>query len=417
MLLIFLGLFSSQISLAGDVKGHIDEVFERNGNTIIRGWACVSSINASIYVHAYAGANYWNNGQFMASTFANKYTEGAVNQACGTSAVWHRFEFNINKAIADSHKDKLIYIHGINPYGGANLTIGDSGRYRMPIDPLTKMKSSRVKKILWVAAHPDDEIIISPLLGEVCKMPGKSCSFVLANSGYKGVCYKDNGGNSNCGQLSNDTIRRMEMRASVDYIEGTGENLEIHHTKNGFTADEIGIIESDWNTSVTGSYKNYIKNKINEVKPDIIITHDPRHGTTCHPEHRVIGDIVYRVVKESPFMIRNDAYVVTNRRVVVGGKIGLDSANTVDPSNWQYNANTSRLPYFGNITGWNFLTNVVSKHPSQFNAPLRYAIATVPAENRRISLQSMANYANTNSANEAIYEKWCADYTPYNNSK
>src|SRR5713101_6792127 len=43
-------------------------------------------------------------------------------------------------------------------------------------------------KVLWIGAHPDDEAIIAPLLGDVCVERGDPCALLVATRGEAGPC-------------------------------------------------------------------------------------------------------------------------------------------------------------------------------------------------------------------------------------
>src|SRR5437764_2760441 len=42
--------------------------------------------------------------------------------------------------------------------------------------------------VLWVAAHPDDEVLVAPVLSRLCVDEGLRCSFLVLTRGEHGEC-------------------------------------------------------------------------------------------------------------------------------------------------------------------------------------------------------------------------------------
>lgn len=422
MSLVFLLTFPvSTLLSAGstDIAGYIDRVFERNGMTVIAGWACAKGFAGNISLHTYVGGPAGGGGQYVSSATTHLPHESAVANICRTtgagSAVKHRFEVMIN-ASSSAYRNKAIYIHGISPYGLPNLTISNSGHFKVPDSPLNKLRSA--KRIFWIGAHPDDELIVSPVLGEVCKRSTATCTFIVASSGSHGICDYRNPKCRDIPAASQRTpaqfaavgsIRMEEMINAAKFITGRsnmqvdeyGTYVKQGELSNGLSPDR-NTIKIHWDNQLraaTGlSVKDYIKQQIRELRPDVILTFDPRHGTTCHPEHRVIGQEVYNAVLESAAYISQDqAYVVTSKAVIDGGEVrGLTPVNANDPTSWTYDAHGSRHSYFGSgNTGWDYLLKVIGKHPSQFTAGNIQKINSAPVSERTVNLQSMRDYRNS----------------------
>lgn len=123
-----LALLLAALPLQAQVIGHIDGVSASGGVT---GWACQVGHAASIQVHIYAGGPA-GSGAGLGSIAANRASEAAVAQRCGTSGTAYRFAYPLSVAVRKQYANKKIYVHGISPTGGSNLTIQNSGLYGVP---------------------------------------------------------------------------------------------------------------------------------------------------------------------------------------------------------------------------------------------------------------------------------------------
>lgn len=121
---------------ASQIIGVVDG-FNSAGSLV--GWACSTGLNQSISVHVYVGGPA-GSGTAVGAYSADQPSEPAVAAACSASGTNYRFSIPITAAIHQQHAGKAIYVHGISPVGGANLTIGNSGTYAiaapLPSPPL-----------------------------------------------------------------------------------------------------------------------------------------------------------------------------------------------------------------------------------------------------------------------------------------
>src|SRR5688500_14330528 len=68
--------------------------------------------------------------------------------------------------------------------------------------------------ILFIGAHPDDEVVAAPLLGALCAEGGATCSFLVLTKGEGGIC--------SLPVCSPDlgSVREQEMLASAALFRG-----------------------------------------------------------------------------------------------------------------------------------------------------------------------------------------------------
>lgn len=96
-----------------------------------------------------------------------------------------------------------------------------------------------------------------------------------------------------------------------------------------------------WDLEAAGyglvSMTNVIKLEISKFLPDVILTFDPRHGTSCHPEHRAAGQAAMNGVVAYPFD-QSKVFLLTTRRInVAAGRPDVISRRLmpVDQLDWQ----------------------------------------------------------------------------------
>jgi LmbE family N-acetylglucosaminyl deacetylase len=134
------------------------------------------------------------------------------------------------------------------------------------------------KTVMWVGAHPDDEIISAPLLA--CAADHTKVIVVSLTSGNAGE--NKLGGPENCAALGE--IRTKELAASCKVL---GVEMRVF--------DFLDVRFSESNEAVVARWKQSGKDPEGELvkvirawKPDIIITFDPDRARG-HTEHRAAG--------------------------------------------------------------------------------------------------------------------------------
>ena len=114
------------------ITGNIEGVtIDGSGSASIRGWACSTGLTQSIAVHLYVGGAA-GTGTAVGAYTANEPAEAGVLSACQVSSGNYRFTIPLSNATRAQFGGQPIYIHGISPVGGDNLTIGQSGSFTVP---------------------------------------------------------------------------------------------------------------------------------------------------------------------------------------------------------------------------------------------------------------------------------------------
>lgn len=141
------------------------------------------------------------------------------------------------------------------------------------------------RSVLWIAAHPDDEIVAAPLLGKWCRDEQVRCGMLIVTRGEQGGCAVPNGCVPDI-----PTVRAAEA--------GTASQLFNAELILMTLPDGGGAAPPQW--SATDSIAAYIE----AFRPELILTFDPRHGSTCHPDHREVGRIVTDAVRALSYSAR-----------------------------------------------------------------------------------------------------------------
>ena len=138
------------------------------------------------------------------------------------------------------------------------------------------------KKLLAIFAHPDDEQSVAPLLVKLVE-ESVEVTLVIATDGRLGVNeYNDNKAGDGLAK-----IRRKEMMCAADILGVKLIHLDYH--------DQLKAAEGfDGHVPHAQKLILELKNIIDKVKPDAIITFGP-DGKTTHMDHRLVGASVTQV--------------------------------------------------------------------------------------------------------------------------
>lgn len=232
--------------------------------------------------------------------------------------------------------------------------------------------------VLWIGAHPDDEVLLAPLLGALCIEGTHPCALLVATRGENGACRLPGGCHPDLG-----TVRSAEMRAAAKLYRA--------HLLQGSLPDvfgpDPGAVRQAWAAAEGGEdlLLGRLAGAIAGVAPRTIITFDPRHGTTCHNAHRAIGRLVLRAI-ERLNQPAPEVFLLESRvRIAPGGtSIRFSSAAPGDPELLRFDANAPRRPGPGTV--WDFLLDDARRQPSQFDATFLASMLAVPVTHRDIYL-------------------------------
>jgi LmbE family N-acetylglucosaminyl deacetylase len=232
--------------------------------------------------------------------------------------------------------------------------------------------------VLWIGAHPDDEVLLAPLLGELCVEGRHRCALLVATRGENGACRLRGGCHPDLA-----TVRGAEIRAAARLYRA---RLLQGSLPDVFGPDPAAVRQA-WADAEGGEDQllDRLAGAIDAVAPRTIIAFDPRHGTTCHNAHRAIGQLVLRAV-ERLNQPAPEVFLLESRvRIAPGGaSIRFSSAAPGDPELLRFDANTPLRP--GPGTAWDFLLDDARRQPSQFDAIFLSSLLAVPSTHRDVYL-------------------------------
>jgi LmbE family N-acetylglucosaminyl deacetylase len=255
-------------------------------------------------------------------------------------------------------------------------------------------------KIMWIGAHPDDEVLIAPLLGDLCVERQQVCTLLVATRGEAGPCKLSNGCHPDLA-----TVREQEMRDAAALY---GAQL-VQWTLPDQPVQSPEEILTVWAGRVGGEGMliNTLANAIATAAPDVILLFDPRHGTTCHPHHRAIAALTLAALQRLNTRSGNAylhhpgpdtplAYLVATRLIQSAGNnvpYIFSLAVPEDTAVRTYDAN-QRLNGL-NDTAWAYLVRDAQRQPSQFSAVEIAALQSIPTDARRTFLLPLTHASGT----------------------
>lgn len=241
------------------------------------------------------------------------------------------------------------------------------------------------KRVLWIGAHPDDESTVAPLLGEVCRDRGATCTFLLATRGENGDCNAPVVCGADLG-----AFRAGEMATAAALYGGSVVQLGLPDG-SALRADEVA---ANW-AALRGGPEALVEQfraAIVAAAPEFIITFDPRHGTTCHPDHRAAAAYaVSAVLKLGASAPTTWLAEVTFAIQPNESAIGYLQTVAADTKVLTYDA--TRLLRTTGMTAWDVLLANLRAHKSQFVDARIAGFAAAPAEQRRVFILPLADVA------------------------
>jgi LmbE family N-acetylglucosaminyl deacetylase len=232
-------------------------------------------------------------------------------------------------------------------------------------------------RLLFVGAHPDDETLVAPLLGHLCRNGSRECSLLVATEGENGACGLPGGCLPDLG-----SVRRAEMARSAAYLGAT----LIQRRLPDLPGPDPGAVRAAWAQAEGGeeALLTSLATAIAAAAPEAILVFDPRHGSTCHPAHRAIGRLVLDAVTglgptpPGVFLIETFARRVTDPPIELGPAVrdegslaGFDASRQLEGS--------AAIP-------WEHLLAVAGIHASQFSSAQLASLAAQPSASRRVYL-------------------------------
>jgi LmbE family N-acetylglucosaminyl deacetylase len=115
--------------------------------------------------------------------------------------------------------------------------------------------------------------------------------------------------------------------------------------------------------------------------PEIVLTFDPRHGTTCHPDHRAVAELALEAVS---LLSEPPAVYLLETRVEIDTEGVAFHFAPATPGTIRFDATETLAATAG--PAWSAIESDMERHPSQFDSAWRAAISRVPERDRAVFL-------------------------------
>jgi LmbE family N-acetylglucosaminyl deacetylase len=149
----------------------------------------------------------------------------------------------------------------------------------MPSDIDTILSSA--PRVMWCAAHPDDESMMGAVLARASLYYGSPLHMLVLTRGEGGECGRPEGCLPDLG-----TVREGEMKKVAQAYHA---ELQMERYWNAPLPVESfpprHEIAKKWLSQ--GDPAELVAKAIRKFKPDVVLTFEPTHGFTGHPEHQV----------------------------------------------------------------------------------------------------------------------------------
>ena len=156
---------------------------------------------------------------------------------------------------------------------------GPGPRAQVPAPAFDEVVGSS-QRVLWVAAHPDDESLGGGVVSRACIRHHAQCHFVVLTRGDGGECNVEGGCHPDLGSLRN----RELVKAARTY-HATLENYSFFNAPLPVESFPTRAeLERHWMSE--GDPAGLVARAIRRFRPDVVITLDAYQGFTGHPEHK-----------------------------------------------------------------------------------------------------------------------------------
>lgn len=215
------------------------------------------------------------------------------------------------------------------------------------------------RSVLWIAAHPDDEAVVAPLLFKWCVDDAARCRFLVLTRGEAGPCLLPQGCFPDVA-----SVRSAEAGAASELFRA--ESVLLRYADGG------GVLPPQWQAP---DVQSRIAKEIASFDPDLVLTFDPRHGSTCHPDHREVGRLVLAATEDAG---STAAVYLLETFVQIGTSVQFLNAS---PASLRFDGGQK---LFSGLDAWTAVTWDMQRHPSQFSGELIAAVRDVPASQRSV---------------------------------
>ena len=181
------------------------------------------------------------------------------------------------------------------------------------VTPLDKLLESGAR-LMWVAAHPDDESFAGPILAKTSLKCGNPLYLMVLTRGEGGECNLPGKDLPDVG-----TIRAQEMQR-VAQLYGA-ELQQVGYFNAGLPVSSFPRrheLAQKWSSQ--GDPVQDIALAIRSFRPDVLLTLAPDYGGTGHPEHQItsrFATAAIRLAADGSANVKGKPHRVTNTYYLV----------------------------------------------------------------------------------------------------
>jgi LmbE family N-acetylglucosaminyl deacetylase len=151
------------------------------------------------------------------------------------------------------------------------------------------------RRVLWIGAHPDDELFVAPYLGHL-RERGATIGFLVATRGEQGPCHRPEGCEPDLA-----TVREAEMRDAAAVFGGEVWFADCRDGSGG-TAE---LVLEAWANDAGGTdaLDSRFLSIVNAFAPDLILSFDGHNGVPNHPDHIAAGRMAAHLPLRAPLLL------------------------------------------------------------------------------------------------------------------
>lgn len=217
-------------------------------------------------------------------------------------------------------------------------------------------------RLLWVAAHPDDEVLAAPLLAVSSLFYKNPNYFLVLTHGEGGECSIPDGDNSDTA-----AIRGREMRQAAELYDAglrhehfCNARLPLEHFPKRQEMAAVWLSQGD--------PAGVIAEVIRGFRPDLLLTMAPEFGYSGHIEHQLASRFAMagtRLAAEPAFSSGLSPHRIPHTFFLLNKYWFLKLwGRGYDPLPWT-DIFQARLPCSGNRTGTDMMRTNIEIHRSQ----------------------------------------------------
>ena len=220
------------------------------------------------------------------------------------------------------------------------------------------------QQLLYISAHPDDDVLVAPLLGRLCVEGSSHCTMLVLTRGEAGTCALPEGCSPDLG-----AVREREMQAAAALFKANLRQLTLPDVQDN--------VPAAWGAAAgtRDEIVGQIAAIIHFVRPRVVLTFDPAHGSTCHPAHREVG----RLVLDALSRLASDVPTLIQVETGVAQTAASYRFFSLYSTAWEFFAE----PW------WDYAVRDAKIHASQFTNAQISALEAVPGSERRIWLRTL----------------------------